>query len=352
MMIMDRDLASVINTFDASLRDHCTDAFQHPSLPNAGELQGIEPTGWIPASIGAQFNTIRWLEIGSKPLSDGFFYLDIRTFRSQAVSECETDASVLAHVNRNRPSVAPAGFIFHMSRCGSTLLTRALRAIDGTLILAEAQPVSHLLHSYPARGEEQAVNLTHLFTLFAHYDGQPPKHVVVKPSLGGIACYPLVRKLWPHVPCVILIRNPLEVLVSNLSKPPLWLQEDRRYSGLHWFGMPPREVLVSNSIDYCCWILSQFCEHALQATSSSRIIDYEALNLHTIEEIATFFGLGWSQENRSDIQRLLTLDAKRPSQAFCRDGATKQQQATATMRSSVGKSLEPLYNELCRRSRG
>lgn len=38
------------------------------------------------------------------------------------------------------PGLAPAGFIFHMSRCGSTLACRMLSAIDSNIVLSGAYP--------------------------------------------------------------------------------------------------------------------------------------------------------------------------------------------------------------------
>jgi hypothetical protein len=43
------------------------------------------------------------------------------------------------------PGVAPTGFIFHMSRCGSTLIAQMLARLSDTIVLSEPQPFDALL---------------------------------------------------------------------------------------------------------------------------------------------------------------------------------------------------------------
>ena len=44
----------------------------------------------------------------------------------------------------SEPSLEPAGMIFHLSRCGSTLVSRLLGTLPGVVVLAEPSPLTAL----------------------------------------------------------------------------------------------------------------------------------------------------------------------------------------------------------------
>ena len=63
------------------------------------------------------------------------------------------------------------------------------------------------------------VALQALFSIYAHYRTGQPEPVIVKfPSLN-ILDLPIVREVWSDVPCLGIIRDPVEVMVANLHGP-------------------------------------------------------------------------------------------------------------------------------------
>src|ERR1700729_4602893 len=51
----------------------------------------------------------------------------------------------------SEPSLDPAGMIFPLSRCGSTLVSRLLGALPGVVVVAEPSPLNALLGLDPSR---------------------------------------------------------------------------------------------------------------------------------------------------------------------------------------------------------
>ena len=45
----------------------------------------------------------------------------------------------------------PSGFIFHMSRCGSTVISQMLAALAEHVVVSEAGPIDALARGPPAR---------------------------------------------------------------------------------------------------------------------------------------------------------------------------------------------------------
>ena len=137
-----------------------------------------------------------------------------------------------------------AGVIFHLTRCGLTLLMNALRQADRVIAVSEAPPMDRLLRlgmsPSPARRDEADKSAEALVTLFAHYLDSEHRRVVVKCGIQGLGVMGAARRIWPDVPFIILVRNPIEVVVSNIRNPARWMLDIRRDPGLLSLGEPPR----------------------------------------------------------------------------------------------------------------
>ena len=58
-----------------------------------------------------------------------------------------TPLAALAELQAADPGLPPTGFIFHMSRCGSTLVAQMLAALPQNIVISEAGPVDAVLHA-------------------------------------------------------------------------------------------------------------------------------------------------------------------------------------------------------------
>ena len=104
---------------------------------------------WIPIAV-------RWRQAGCAV--DWCYFAGIRPtdpFFQQTVSHAlsdparmlfrrETPVEQLGSLARDFPGIAPAGFIFHLSRCGSTLVSRLLATLPRNLVISEAVSYTHL----------------------------------------------------------------------------------------------------------------------------------------------------------------------------------------------------------------
>jgi hypothetical protein len=309
------------------------------------------PLGWLPVGLGcvADNSLVRWMKVGSASFSEPFFYQSVDVLRNAdpPAIEVETELDVLLAARYQFASVAPAGIIFHMSRCGSTLLLNAMKTIEGVAGYSEPSLITRtMVLSSGAAGYWRALSrpmLEAVITLFSNYRGAPPQRVVLKCNLPDIVGLPWIRSIWPDVPCVILTRNPLEVMVSNLQKPAPWLL-DREALQSSLFGRVPEEA--SGLVDYCAWMLGRYCQVAA-AVADSRciVVDYENLDASAIRGIAQQFGLEVSGHNEA-FQASLRMSAKSPGRVFEDDRRRKQEGATSAIRQSAERWAEGPYKEL------
>ena len=117
-------------------------------------------------------NIIRWMHGGSAALNEPFFSSAIEKLRAQdpPPSEFETEIGELIEAACNLPPVQPAGIIFPMSRCGSTLMLNALKAADEVVGLGEAQPVTRVLQMASAPSDHwRALGKSLLMSLMSIY---------------------------------------------------------------------------------------------------------------------------------------------------------------------------------------
>ena len=126
----------------------------------------------------------------------------------------------------DHPSLPPAGFVFHMSRCGSTLLSQMVAAIPRNVVLSEAAPIDAVVqarHTRPDLGDEQhAAWLRWMIGALGQPRGGNERGYFTKPRrLAHLRAGAAVRAAFPDVPWIFLYRDPVEVLVSHLRMPGL-----------------------------------------------------------------------------------------------------------------------------------
>jgi hypothetical protein len=328
-----------------------------PSLPWRFEIPPSEwdngvPQGWLPIGISAQPPVIRWMRVGSLPLTSPFFQFSVNGMRSRKVPpfEFESDLPDLALAAR-LPSVPPAGIIFHMSRCGSTLVANALKTAENVVGLSEADPVDRMMHLLNSKSRYyatmSAANLPALISVFSRFQGGPEKKVVIKCTHEGINTLRAVRLIWPQVPCVILIRNPIEVVVSNCEKPPLWMNGlifARRES---CFGRPPHDVSSAGTVEFCTWVLGRLCSEALSSLDDRcRVIDYADLSPRVVAAIASYFSLRLTSDGQRNFLESFKYDAKNTGRLFESDVDAKRRGASESMLRNIDRWMSTSYEEL------
>lgn len=123
-------------------------------------------------------------------------------------------------------SPQPSGMIFHIGRCGSTLVSRMVGHDRQRLVLREAAPIGGLHRAsggsdlVPTFTIEQAFkDALVCFDQFARSRGQ---RVIVKHSSWESFTMGRVAEMLPHTPFVFVYRNPVETVESSLDGHPGW----------------------------------------------------------------------------------------------------------------------------------
>src|SRR5215203_5583568 len=105
--------------------------------------------GWLPvdAVVVDGRPGLQWLEMPDVDLREPFFQQTVERAKSDGAARGQlfTEFDVLLQLEKELESVPPTGFIFHSSRCGSTLVANACRAITNSIVLSEANAIDKLI---------------------------------------------------------------------------------------------------------------------------------------------------------------------------------------------------------------
>jgi hypothetical protein len=304
---------------------------------------------WLPVnfSFKPQSVSVRWLDFGSKRITEPFFMQTIQSLRSAnpPAAEQTTNLGPLLELADSLPPVRPAGLIFHITRCGSTLLANVLGTGDRTMLFYEARPIGQFFHPgvfadspFPEEGWSDArkMLLNAVTSVYADAFGADDPQVVIKCHGVNILQIRMIRSVWPEVPCVVLIRDPLEVMVSNFDKPAGWVSFREHPRVAHKvFGWPEADVRQMSLEEYCARGIARFLECADDVLDSKcKVVDYSHLDSATMVNIADLFQIRIPPPQSPRVLELMATYAKDPDRKmpFVSDYERKQNEATQKAR--------------------
>jgi hypothetical protein len=242
---------------------------------------------------------------------------------------------------------APAGVIFHVARCGSTLIAQLLKQHGAAVVYAEPLPVNELLlpPHRAARGDIVAA-LRSLGDAFARHAGRP--YVLKLSSWNTLFC-DLVADAFPHTPWALSLRDPLEVGVSLERRPPGWLRNATGPIEAFRPFIDP-EGGARSPAEYVARLYAAFCDAAgrLDARRGLRV-PYESLPAAAWESVAPHFGLPADAGARQRMAQAAAFDSKAPvgaSRPFAPDDAAKRAAATPALRAAVDAVARPALERL------
>jgi hypothetical protein len=244
-------------------------------------------------------------------------------------------------------AAAPAGLIFHMSRCGSTLATQMLAASSANLVVSEAPPIDAVVRMHPGKaGLDAAAHAALLAAIVGAFGqaGGGGRRLFVKLDSWHTCALPLFRRAFPRTPWVFLYRDPTEVMVSHMRQRGMHLLPQLvapSFLGFEWRGEAPNE-------DYAARVLAAICEAALAACGEGGglLMNYSELPGGLADRILPHFGGDASPEDRAVMRTAARPDAKNPLEAFAPDSAAKQAAATPAVRAAVLRHLADVYARL------
>jgi hypothetical protein len=125
-----------------------------------------------------------------------------------------------------------------------------------------------------------------------------------------------------------MIRNPEEVIVSNMRKDSTWIRiESHLEQSAMMLGCDTDDVRNMSREEYGARMIGQTCSVAAEnATDNSLFIDYSEFTSETLVKIARFFGVDPSPLELSQIYETGAVYSKDPTKVFQSDSEEKRRE--------------------------
>jgi hypothetical protein len=309
----------------------------------------LPPSDWLPIRadwLDGQLY-VRWSYFGKLPLREPFFEGSVQHCFLKPFNRLfghATPISKVADWLTAHPGLPPRGFIFHMSRCGSTLVSQMLAASDRNLVVSEASPVDAVVRAKDIRpdlGDDQHAQwLTSIIAALGQSRCRERNFFIRMVSSHSLAL-PLFRRAFPSVPWIFLYRDPVEVLVSHLHSPSMTTPAGNLagLGGKNRMGVSPESIARD---------LAKICTSAARRyrEGGGLLVNYRELPDALWSRILPHFGVSCDKSDRAAMAAVARYDAKAPSFVFAPDVEGKQQAATASIRAVASKHLGEVYRRL------
>lgn len=282
---------------------------------------------WIPAELinGQNDWLCRWLYAGDLPFTDPFFDETLLKCRrlSENAGRYRSAGSIPSLIEwaAALPSVPPSAFIFHISRCGSTLASQLLGLDPDHIVLAEVPFIDALLR-LPYKTDAPALpDIEHAVKAAIRFYGQQrtgrERRLFIKADSWHIFFYRQLRLWYPGIPFILLYRSPDEVLYSH-----------RRRRGMQAVpGLIEPAILdikepqsLAGDLDgYLAKVLegylSKFLE-VVQADNNAYLVNYSDGIPSIVEKIAILTNTVLSEKVRERMAHRSHYHAKYPGEVF------------------------------------
>ena len=306
-------------------------------------------TGWIPARLkligGEAF--IDWSWLGDTRFTHPFFDSTIQAAQRTPFNTLFTHRTPIAALGawyNLSPGLAPDGFIFHMSRCGSTLVSQMLTSIPDAVIISEAGPLDWLARAFaiPETSREDWFRWM-VGALGQTRSGLETRYFIKFDSITTVAL-PFIRRVFPTVPWIFLYRDPEEVLVSHMREPAPAMTPG--------FINDVTVIAPSAGItheDYAARVIGKLCEHAARDLRNGGLpVNYTELPAAVQGSIARHFKLEISPEDLARMASLASRHSKHPRREFVPDGEGKRAEASDALSQAAARWISPWYEKLQR----
>lgn len=219
---------------------------------------------------------------------------------------------------------APISFIFHISRCGSTLLSQLIGLNKKHTVLAEVPFFDELLRlPYKLKNRDEQFQkkiLRAAIKLVGQNRFGNEEHLFIKTDSWHICFYQIYRELYPTSPAIFLYRSPDEVVSSHQKH--RGMQAIPNLIEPELFGFNENDVKELSLDAYTAKVLEKYLllfEEIISTDSLAMQIDYKQGATDMIHLIGKHLNINWEEEHLKQINTRSLFHSKHPEQNFLKE---------------------------------
>lgn len=286
---------------------------------------------------------LQWIATDGRALTEPFFERTIARLggvfpENRSDRRRRTTLDALLDV---APGVPLSGIVFHVSRCGSTLLAQMLAALPRHIVASEPPVIDEILRiqrRIPDATEAQQIAwLRGAIRALGQTNAVGGERLFLKVDCWSIFQLPLLRQAFPQTPFFFVYRNPLEVLVSLLRMPSYALVRDVVTPTQLGLSREARDALDPEN--YAAAVLGAFFRAALTHRAELIPVNYEEFPDWVWMSMP---GECFDNRERAQMQEVARMSTKAQHEPFVRDSEHKRDAASASARTALDRwTAEP-----------
>ena len=340
----------------AGVEDH-TDAEMMGFLSTANRQPDLAPVEilaqhWIPYDFDVRTAEIHWCVPQGRAVQP--FYDEYLTHCRQHLVNAlvvprSSIKSLLCFADRLPELPDPSGFIFHLSRCGSTLVSGCFAELEHCSVLSESPLLTDILLARHLSLDDKKA----LLRLCLYLQGRPTAeqpNVIVKWNAWDIFFWELIREIWPRVPVLFLTRDPVEILASHMKHTGRHMSGDLALAHVH-------KVLAASDgftilPDYRIKVLQGLMTKMLNVCQNDNVFlwDYAMLDESALMKIFSCFKIEIASYQSMRLRLRLTRHSKSPHLRFQTDSAEKRSSLPPEQVDCIQSLLSDLHKALIRKA--
>lgn len=270
---------------------------------------------------------IEWIDVQNERFTEPFWAETItkcKFHNSMQENEAEkhlTDLQTCITEAEKVEFIAPTAFIFHISRCGSTLISQLLSMLEQNIVLAEPDIVDDILclpYTFPTFSEEQKIAaIQAILRLWGKKRSDKEQNLFIKTDSWHLFFYEILRKIYPNVPIVLLYRFPLEVIHSQQKK--RGMQSIQGLKNPAILGLEIDEITGLSLDEYMGLVLTKFFQKMKEIAETDNnclLVNYKEGMMPIMERFATFTSQTFTEEEKESMKNRTQFNAKYPQEKF------------------------------------
>lgn len=321
-------------------------------------MGAVNFSGWRPIRFYTHAGRVQvdWMRLGDEPLLAPFFQDSIQRQMRHPFHQAfrrQTPLEDLLAWHAQSPGLAPSLVTFHVSRCGSTLITQTLAESPHHLQLSEPAPVDYLLRVALPQGLLDRA--TTVQALRAWNSAWAQRSDPASPALQSCSLKmdawntrhaALVAEAWPNAPWLFLAREPLSVMVSQMRERGFFLVPGSLGGFLD--GVTAEDQLRMPTEQYCARVLGAIYAAMVREFAPARtlLLDHADLPGAIIDQVLPHMRWHVPPHDHARMRERLTRHSKHPHQPYVSDTLPKHSMASDLLHSVTAQWITPHYQAL------
>lgn len=280
-------------------------------------------SNWIPYKLVEKDNDVyfEWIYLGDKKFSEPFFDETIgKCKKHEYNSKFHRVVSTIDNLIDWSEALVPVdlkSLVFHVSRCGSTMLSQSLATSSENIMISEAPIIDEILRSDNFGLDKKTALLKAVTTFLGQKRFPDQKNLILKLDAWHIFNAGYLRSIFPKIPFALLYRKPIEVLKSH-----------QKMIGMHMvpnllppsvFGITAKEINDISFQQYGALVLEKYFQGFIdfyETDQNVTLLNYNEGMKNVVEKFVSFIKVNYSDNELEKMYERLKKHSKNESAIF------------------------------------